>query len=288
MWREVLDGISGQTLRPNRLLIVDSASTDETTASARIAGFEIIDIKRSEFNHGGTRQLAAEYLSDCDVIIFMTQDAIPAGVTSFAALVASFADPSVAVAYGRQLAHRGATWLERHSRELNYGPSSVKKSAESTRELGPGVFFCSNSFAAYRRSVLLSVGGFKRDLILGEDMEFAARAITSGYANFYCADAAVFHSHGYNLRQTFKRYFDLGVFEVENSWMRNRFGSHSSKGFRFVLAELKYLLRHDPLQIPQSVLQTVAKLLGYRLGMIHDRLPLKLSKTLSMFPGYWR
>lgn len=286
-WVQCLDAIVGQALKPNRSLIIDSASTDATVKLAREAGFESVNIQRSEFSHGGTRQWAAEYLTDCDILIFLTQDAVPANNASFEALVGSFVDPSVAVAYGRQLPHRGATAIEMHSRSLNYGPQSLRKDAASAAQIGAKVFFCSNSFAAYRRSVLLGLGGFRRDLILGEDMEFAARAVASGYANQYCAAAAVFHSHDYTMLQTLERYFDIGVFDAENPWMRDQFGSHRSEGLRFVLSELRFLAVRDPMQIPRALSHTGAKLLGYRLGRLHRRLPLTVKQKLSMLPSYW-
>jgi rhamnosyltransferase len=287
-WIQCLDAIVGQTLKPTRSLIIDSASTDETVELARKAGFETINIDRAEFNHGGTRQWAAEYLTDCEILIFMTQDAVPANSASFEALAGPFVDPAVAVAYGRQLPHRGATAIEMHARALNYGPRSLRKDAVAATQIGAKVFFCSNSFAAYRRSVLLRLGGFRRDLILGEDMEFAARAVAAGYANQYCAEAAVFHSHDYTVLQTLERYFDIGVFDAENPWMRDQFGSHRSEGLRFVRSELRFLAARDPLQIPKALFQTAAKLMGYRLGRLHRRLPLTVKRQLSMHPGHWR
>jgi rhamnosyltransferase len=269
------------------LLNIDSASTDQTTALAQSAGFEVMRIQRSQFNHGGTRQWAAEYLSDCRVIVFLTQDAIPATCNALAEIVRCFDDPTVAVAYGRQLPHKGATPIESHARLFNYGERSLKKDAAAVRQMGTKVFFCSNSFAAYSRSILLALGGFRRDLILGEDMEFAARAIKAGYANVYCTDAQVYHSHDYTVTQTVERYFDIGVFDRRNSWMREQFGSHTGEGLRFILSELRYLANHAPSQIPRAVCQSAAKLLGYRLGRFERLLPIGLKRRLSMLPSYW-
>jgi len=157
-----------------------------------------------------------------------------------------------------------------------------------TKQLGTKVFFCSNSFAAYRRTVLLSLGGFKRDLILGEDMEFAARAIKAGYANVYCATAPVYHSHDYTMAQIVERYFDIGVFDYRNQWMREEFGSHGGEGLRFIESELRYLFANAPLEILRALAQTAAKLFGYRLGRLEWLLPTPIKRKLSMQPGYWR
>jgi rhamnosyltransferase len=287
-WTACLQSIAVQSLMPQRLLVVDSASNDATVGLAESAGFEIISIERSQFNHGGTRQLAAEHLVDCEIIVFLTQDAIPANKAAFAEIVGAFVDPEVAVAYGRQLPHRGATLIEAHSRMFSYGENAQKKNAFIAEQIGTKAFFCSNSFAAYRRSILMDLGGFRRDLILGEDMEFAARAIRAGYANLYCATAAVYHSHDYTITQTLNRYFDIGVFDAENSWMREQFGSHSGEGARFMVSELRYLLRRDATQVPRAVSQTAAKWVGYRLGRIHRMLSIRQRRRLSMSPSYWR
>ncbi len=251
-WVDCLQAIKGQSLSPQRLLVIDSASTDQTTTLARSAGFEIIEIDRSEFNHGGTRQWAAEYLSDAHIIIFLTQDAIPADSHALAEIVRCFDDPHVAMAYGRQLPHKGATPIEAHARIFNYGTGTIVKDASRVQEMGTKVFFCSNSFAAYRRSAMLQLGGFRGNLILGEDMEFAARAIKAGYANVYCASAPVYHSHDYTITQTLERYFDIGVFDYQNAWMREEFGSHSGEGLRFIASEVRYLVAHAPWDIPRA------------------------------------
>jgi rhamnosyltransferase len=287
-WIECLRSVATQTLRPHRSIIVDSASTDSTVSLARSAGFEVISIERSQFNHGGTRQSAAEILVDCEIVVFLTQDAIPANETAFAEIVGAFADPEVAVAYGRQLPHLGAAPIEAHSRIFNYGESTQKKSARNAQQIGTKAFFCSNSFAAYRKSVLTDLGGFRRDLILGEDMEFAARAIKAGYANFYSAAATVYHSHDYTFLQTLRRYFDIGTFDAENSWMREQFGSHGSEGLRFVVSEIRYLIDRNAADVPRAISLTSAKWLGYRLGRIHRMMPTKLKRKLSMSPSFWR
>jgi rhamnosyltransferase len=286
-WVDCLAGIGEQTFKVHRLLNIDSMSTDQTTVYSESAGFEVIRIDRSQFNHGGTRQWAAEYLNDCEIIVFMTQDAILANRDSLAEIVGCFDDPEVAVAYGRQLPHRGATAIEAHARLYNYGRHSIKKDAAAAKLLGAKVFFCSNSFAAYRSSILMALGGFRRDLILGEDMEFAARAIEAGYANMYCATAPVYHSHDYSLIQLLERYFDLGVFDLRNPWMRQRFGSHRGEGMRFISSELRYLASQAPLQLPRAFFQIATKLTGYRLGRLERLLPNTMKRKLSMLPTYW-
>jgi rhamnosyltransferase len=284
---DCLTSISAQSISPRRRLVIDSASIDDTVGQAESAGFEVRGISRADFNHGGTRQWAAEYLNDCEILVFLTQDAILASPESLSEIVRCFDDPRVAVAYGRQLPHQGAKPMEAHARLFNYGEISQRKDLAARDIIGARVFFCSNSFAAYRRSTLLELGGFKRDLILGEDMEFAARSLKAGFANFYCATATVFHSHDYSLPEQFRRYFDVGVFDATNKWMREDFGTHKGTGARFVKSELQYLMTEAPFQIPRSILHTMAKFCGYRLGLCEGLLPISAKRRMSMFRGYW-
>jgi rhamnosyltransferase len=280
--------LSIQSLKPHRQLVIDSASTDETVTLARAAGCEVISIARADFNHGGTRQFAAELLDDCEIVVFLTQDAILADSEALAELIRCFDDPQVAVAYGRQMPHKNAAAIEAHARIFSYGEVTQKKDLSAVPRLGAKVFFCSNSFAAYRRSSFLALGGFRRDLILGEDAEFAARAVKAGYANVYCATALAHHSHSYTVAEVFRRYFDTGVFHARNTWMNEEFGTHGVEGVRFVISELHYLVAHSPLEIPRALIQTLAKAAGYRLGRREKIVPTWLKPVLSMTPGYWR
>jgi rhamnosyltransferase len=287
-WGECLRAVLEQSFRPSRLLVVDSASTDDSVAQAVAAGFEVIGIDRADFNHGGTRQFAVEQLQDCELVIFLTQDAILATPETLRELVRCFDDPKVAVAFGRQLPHRWATPIEAHARLFNYGTTSAKKDSVAATDLGTKAFFCSNSFAAYRRATFMQLGGFRCDLILEEDAEFAARAIKAGYANMYCATALVYHSHDYTVGEQLARYFDLGAFDAQNPWMRQDFGTHTGEGMRFVRSELRYLVHHGFWEIPRAWSHTVAKLIGYRLGRLERHLPIGLKVRLSMSPGFWR
>src|SRR5690242_15924675 len=63
-------------LSPDHVLIVDSESTDETLAWAQAAGYRTYPILRQNYDHGGTRQLAADLLPDAEFLIYLTQDAV--------------------------------------------------------------------------------------------------------------------------------------------------------------------------------------------------------------------
>jgi rhamnosyltransferase len=223
-----------------------------------------------------------EWTGDSEVVVFLTQDAVLSAPDSLEKLIASFVDPEVGAAYGRQLPRSGASLIAAHARLFNYPPVSRIKSIQDAPELGVKTFFISNSFAAYRRAALMEVGGFPHDTILAEDNIVSARMLLNGWKVAYVADAQVYHSHNYTLMQEFRRYFDIGAFHSHESWILERFGRAEGEGARFVRSELLFLWREGPTLIPSSVLRTAAKFIAYRLFAIAKFLPVRLKKRLSM------
>ncbi len=285
-WNEFASALLA-CVRPEQVLIVDSESTDSTVELAQAAGFKVHSIPRAEFNHGGTRSKAAAMLPDAGILVYMTQDAVLAGRDDLNHLLAAFSNPQIAAAYGRQLPRKEAGAIEAHAREFNYPARSEVRDLASRDRLGLKAIFISNSFAAYRRSSLMAVGGFPTNVIFGEDTITAANLLLAGYAVAYVAEARVYHSHAYSWRQDFRRYFDIGVLHSREQWMLDAFGGATGEGRRYVLSEVKSLLKPDPLKVPSALIRTALKLCGYRLGRMEARLTPGLKRGLSMSPRYW-
>jgi rhamnosyltransferase len=274
-------------IAPQRVLIVDSSSGDGTPELARAAGFAIQSIQGSDFNHGGTRQAAVELLSDADIVVFLTQDAVLADPGAISSLIKAFDDPTVGIAFGRQLPRLNAKPIEAHARLFNYGSQSDTRTIADRDRLGFKSIFVSNSFAAYRKTALLAVGGFPTNVIFGEDTVVAARFLLSGWKIAYVAEAKVYHSHSYTMGQEFKRYFDIGVLHQREGWLRREFGGASSEGMRFVRSELSFLWSNSKRLIPSALLRSVLKWVGYQLGRREDKLNLRWKKRFSMHAGFW-
>ena len=285
---ELLPAIARQTLKPDVVLCVDSSSEDDTRDRFERAGSAIRTIGRSDFDHGGTRQQALDTLSDIDLVIFMTQDALPSDEQAFANLIEPFKDPRVGMVYGRQLPRRAATLIEAHARLFNYPSQSHVDDRSSLRERGIKATFCSNSFAAYRVSALKAAGGFPNGCIFGEDAIAATSMILAGWTKCYASDAKVYHSHAYSFAQDFRRNFDVGVMHAQHASLWLQEAMPASEGFRFVKSELMYLARRDPRYIPSSLIRTALKLLGYSLGANYRRLPKAIIRSLSMNKNFWR
>ncbi|HEY1577928.1 MAG TPA: glycosyltransferase [Terracidiphilus sp.] len=286
-WDALSAGIRAQTLVPDRKIVIDSSSKDGTAEKARRDGFEVLEISPQEFNHGGTRQMGAEYAGDKNILIYLTQDAVPFGTDAFANLVRAFEEPEIGAAYGRQLPRERATPIEAHARHFSYAAETAVRSWEGRKTLGFKSIFFSNAFGAYRREALMSVGGFSRDVIFGEDTLVVARMHRAGWKTAYAADALVRHSHDYSIGEEFRRYFDIGVLHARENWLIDHFGSASGEGRRFVLSEFKYLIRHAPHHVPSAVARTFAKYLGYKIGRRESRIDPRLKYRLGMNRQYW-
>ena len=287
LWESWLKAFDQQTRKPDCLLVVDSSSCDETVALARAQGFDVKVIPKPEFNHGGTRQLGVEELAEMDIIVFLTQDALLASPFAIERLLSAFDDERVGAAYGRQLPHRYAGPVAAHARLFNYPAESQLRSLEDRTRFGIKTVFISNSFAAYRRSALMQSGGFPVDTIMNEDTFVAGKMLVSGWKIAYRADAAVFHSHDYSFLDEFKRYFDIGVFHTCSPWLQQIFGGASGEGLRFVISEMRYLIKHAPWLIPSAALRTGLKWLGFKLGAWHQELPRAMRRCFSMHKTFW-
>jgi rhamnosyltransferase len=274
MWKHWLSVMRQQRYLMSGL-VVDSASSDGMEQCELPIGWKFLRIAEKDFNHGGTRNMALQYLpSGAELVVFMTQDVLLSCPDTLQVLLSAFDDPSVACAYGRQLPHTDATPLAAHARLFNYPTTSRTLSMADQPQLGIKTCFFSNSFAAYRLHDLLAVGGFPSDVILGKRVA-------------YVAEACVHHSHNYTLAQEFRRYFDIGVFHARSSWLLQTFGEAGGEGLRFLLSETKYLLLRSPSWLFTATLHTFAKWMGYKLGRLEAYLPLHLKRLFSMHKGYW-
>ena len=269
------------------LIIIDSSSADKTVEIAKQYTKHVIIIPSGEFDHGGTRTKAAKTASG-DVIVFLTQDALPCDTDTLETILKMFNDPSVGAAYGRQIPYEESSLFGKHLRYFNYPDISYIRTMEDKDKYGIKTAFLSDSFAAYRRAVLENIGWFKDGLIVGEDTYAGAKILLADFALAYCAEAKVYHSHSYTILEEFRRYFDIGVFHQTESWIPELFGKAEGEGGKYVKSEFHYLLqRREYLCIPEFFIRNGMKYLGYKLGQSYKSLSPSLIKRFSMHKQWW-
>jgi rhamnosyltransferase len=286
--RELFVALSRQTVLLHELLVVDSSSEDETAAIAKEFGAKVLIVPQEDFDHGGTRSMIARK-SRGDVLIFLTQDAVPVSTDALAKLIQPLlSDEKIAVTYGRQLPNHDATVLAAHLRYFNYPSQAVVRSFADRERFGLQTVFASNTFAAYRRTALAEVDYFKAGLIFGEDTCVVGRLLMQGYKVAYVAEAMVFHSHNYTCLQEFRRSFDIGVLHVTERWLLETYGRAEGRGWQYVHSGLSYLVQvKKRAQLPSFFWKMVLKFLGYKLGRNFQLLPLWLVPVLSMHGSWW-
>ncbi|MDO4976562.1 MAG: glycosyltransferase family 2 protein [Eubacteriales bacterium] len=278
-----------QTLQPDKILLIN---TEESLFHSEVFDTlpqgEIIHIKKSDFDHGGTRNQAAA-MCDCDYMVLLTQDAIPADEHLIENLIRPFEeDEKVCAAYGRQMADWKDNPVEAYTRIFNYPKESRIKSKEDLDTLGIKTFFCSNVCSAYRKSVYDAMGGFPLHTIFNEDMIFASRLIEAGKKIAYVADAKVWHWHNYTAWQQLTRNFDLAVSQVDAGGLFDQVKSES-EGIRLVKNTMLYFFKKGKLLLlPHIFIQNAAKYIGYKLGKNYKKLPMWMIRKISLNPTYWK
>lgn len=251
-------------------------------------------IAPEDFDHGGTRHRGAME-SRADVLLFMTQDAVPADAYLVENLIRALGSseetakegPVVAAAYARQLPAQDCNPIERFTRGFNYPEENLIKTAADLPRLGIKTFFCSNVCAAYRRDVYKELGGFPRRTIFNEDMIFAAGVIRAGCGVAYAADARVIHSHHYSGWQQLRRNFDLAVSQADHPEVFGEVASEG-EGIRMVKQTAAYLCKSGRgYLLLKLVWQSGCKYLGYLLGKHYRMLPRVLVRRITMNKRYW-
>ncbi len=214
----VLDALEAQEVDVAwDFLAIDSGSTDGTweLLGERAAGFPV-PLRRErihgvEFDHGDTRNLLAAR-SRGELMVFLTQDAIPGGPSWLADLVRNFEDAAVGAAYCRNVPRPDAEVLTKifsagdpgyaaGRRETTLPPSEVYEA------MGPHerrLLYNFNDVASAFRRDLWERHPFPRTPF-GEDILMARAFLEAGYKVVYDDVAVVEHSHDYDATETYAR-----------------------------------------------------------------------------------
>jgi rhamnosyltransferase len=284
---KLLDKVKLQSINEYELIIIDSSSKDKTVDIAKKYTDNVIVILQNEFDHGGTRAKAAE-IAKGDIIVYLTQDALPYDEYTIESIVKVFEDKKIGAAYGRQLSYEDTNLFGKHLREFNYPDKTIVRTKNDIKKYGIKTAQLSNSFAVYRKSTLMETGNFKDGLILGEDVYTGAKIILAGYNLVYTNEAQVYHSHSYSVKEEFKRYFDIGVFHKCESWILESFGKPEGEGMKYIKSEVKYLLYNNAWYLlPEWFIRNGMKYLGYKLGQRYEKLPMWMIKKFSMHHRWW-
>jgi rhamnosyltransferase len=272
----------------DKILVVNSSSTDGTIERVRELGIDLLIIDRSEFNHGKSREIARKKIGT-DIVVFLTPDAILSDSTTITKLISPLINKTAAISYARQLPRPNAGFYESYSRFINYPAlDSIQiRSLNDVNLFGARTFFCSNSCAAYVNEELNKVGGF-RTLLTNEDYVAAYDLLVNSMRIAYVPNALVYHSHDYGLLDEFKRAFDAGYVRGILPEIEKVTGRTEKQGFGFAASLIKATLSHNLLMLPYTILLLGIRLMGYRFGKYGKYFPNSVCSLMSSQDFYWQ
>jgi glycosyltransferase involved in cell wall biosynthesis len=181
--RDTLDALMQQTARPERIIVVDDCSQDNTGPVAREYGVEVL---RPPHNLGSKAKAQNYALPYCATDLVLPVDADTILAADYVERIKRpFEDPRVVIAAGNVQTKVTRTVTERgRSIEYLYGFHFYRPI--QNRAGAPVV--CSGCCSAFRREILVASGGFPERTIV-EDFDWTATQQIAGNKAVYVAAA---------------------------------------------------------------------------------------------------
>ena len=191
----LLAGVTRQSLDDIEIIIVDSGSSDATLSIARRFPVKILKIGPSEFSFGRSLNKGCR-VAKGEFIVAASAHVYPVFTDWLEKLIEPFADPDVALVYGKQRGNQNTKYAE-HQIFANWFPDRSNFQQDHP--------FCNNANAAIRAS-LWKQRAYDETLTGLEDIDWSKWALESGYRIVYREDAVVIHVHNEKLLKTYNRY----------------------------------------------------------------------------------
>ncbi len=266
------------------VIAVDSGSSDGTLEILEKFPITLRRIPAEQFHHARTRNLAAG-LARGEILIFLSQDAIPADDNWLSSMLANFNDPQVGAVYGRQLANPSSSLERRDVFDAIYGESRIVKDPAHRNGMGYRFYHFSDANAAVRRTVWDEFR-FPENLKVFEDLGIAKRILDGGWKIVYEPRASVFHTHTHSTLGLLQRYFDIGyTLKLLKIWdAPGTRGSLLHDGWKLLGGKVKRMSdKGERRGARKGIRQDLAKSVGLVLGLNQNCLPLVLKRRLSAF-----
>ena len=210
-FRKVLSAIEEQSYPPDHIIIIDS---DEEGFKERLLyshpSAEVYHIDSSKFDAGAARNMGAD-LSTADIIIFISQDAMPTNGRFIGRIVRSFGDPRVKAVFGRLKADFQAEALDAAELISAFPEINDSFTSENIRIMEGQAHIFTNVCAAYDREYFFETGKFRAPCLMYEASMFAFDTVMNGDKVVYNSRAEVMYYYRNSPARSFKKGFDKGV-----------------------------------------------------------------------------
>lgn len=185
------------------VVAVDSGSTDGTLELLERTAVCLFQVQPQDFNFGLTRDYGFS-LAKGEIVVPISQDAIPVGTDWLARLVKPFADPRVAVVQGCDTPDVNTELFYWERLRLFYYTRDVKKWMKAYNNVGLSFTACAIRRSVWEKHPLGRVE-------MSEDKVFQRSIVTAGYKIHQAMDVLDYHSHMYNLQSLAKRCENEGL-----------------------------------------------------------------------------
>jgi glycosyltransferase involved in cell wall biosynthesis len=191
----LLDGIQQQTIAPVEIIVVDSGSTDRTVEIAQQYPVKLVSIRPEEFSFGRSLNLGCQAAA-AEFLVIASAHVYPVYRDWLEQLLKPFADPQVALVYGKQRGNDVTKYSE-HQIFATWFPDD-----SNPNQAHP---FCNNANAVIRRQLWEQLP-YDESLTGLEDLDWAKRVMQLGYRIAYSAEAEIIHVHDETPRRIYNRY----------------------------------------------------------------------------------
>jgi glycosyltransferase involved in cell wall biosynthesis len=192
---QLLEGVRRQTIPEVEVILVDSGSTDSTAAIAVQHGATVVQIPPEEFTFERSLNLGLD-AATCDLVAVASANVYPVYPDWLERLLGPFADPQVALTYGKQRGDNNSKFSERQVFSRWYQQESAPRQSHP---------ICNNANAALRGSVW-KIHPYDETQTGLEDLAWPKRAFELDYTIAYVAEAEVIHVHSETPRIVLNRY----------------------------------------------------------------------------------
>lgn len=244
------------------LIALVSKSFDKSLEEAQKLFDKIIEVNK--FNHARTRHEGAMRASG-DILVFITQDILPYDNQWLKNLINPL-NKKVIAAFSRQIAYEKHSNIEKIIREFNYPNKDRICNKGMKEENGRKNIFYSDASSAIIKDKFFELGGYDFEVPTSEDVYLANKIVESGYSFIYASQSRIWHSHQLSLKETYKRYRDIGKFERMYG-NEIDFSKTQNEGNKVLICLIKELLKRKNIkELIYLPFDMGARWIGYKYG----------------------
>ena len=285
--RECLQSLESLDYPSNRFetIVVDDASTDHTPEIVSRFSVRLIRLKNNR-QAPYCRNLAAEKASG-DILAFVDSDCLvdPLWLKE---LLPTFRSASVGAVGGRVDAYFNRSGLDRYeavNSSLIMGRHAMRSQKTDT------AFYVPSCNLLVKRNLFRSMGGFREELVVGEDVDLCWRIQDQGFHVGFQPVGRVLHKHRNRLVPFCRRRFEYGTSEPLLQKMHERRAKkwvYPVTGFLFLIFGVLALTVNFPISLALCAAITIWDTLNRWRAIHRKALPVGVVSILvAVLRGYF-